>query len=86
MVDPDSGICNKIEPLKFSIAGIICGILSFFIFHILIAIIAIIFSVVALYKRDKMGIIGIIIAVCVIWLNYTYFQIGLSYPETLLYI
>jgi hypothetical protein len=60
---------------KFAIGSIVCGVASFAVLPYIFATIAIILGAVAVWKKDYLGLIGILAAVITIAIDLFYFFI-----------
>lgn len=69
------GISAYIVKRKFSIISILCAAGSFLFYPYILGILAILFGVIALYKKDYLGILGIIIAATSLGLDWFYLDI-----------
>jgi hypothetical protein len=69
------GLRTQIGKRKFSLFSILCAVASFFMYPYILGILAILFGVIALIKRDYLGILGIIIAVTSLGLDWFYLDI-----------
>ena len=72
---PAPGFIGTLQRRKYMTAGIICGVASALILPYILGAAAIILGIWAIYKQDKLGIIGIIIGSLVILVNYFYLVI-----------
>lgn len=52
--------------------SVICGIASFFIIPYMFAIVAIALGIFAVYKKDRLGVTGVVIGVVAIIVDYGY--------------
>jgi hypothetical protein len=69
------GLGTQIGKRKFSIFSILCAAASFFIYPYILGILAILFAGIALFKKDYLGILGIIIAATSLGLDWFYLDI-----------
>ena len=69
---PTSGFMGTLKSRKILVASIICGVVSALILPYILGVVAIILGIWAIYKKDKLGVIGIIIGLLVVFVNYFY--------------
>ncbi|MCX6701555.1 MAG: hypothetical protein NTV68_16810 [Methanomicrobiales archaeon] len=69
------GFIGILTQRKYTVAGIICGVASALILPYILGVVAIILGIWAITKKDKLGVIGIIIGSLVIVVNYFYLVI-----------
>jgi hypothetical protein len=69
------GIGAFIGKRKFSILSILCAAGTFLLYPYILGILAILFGVIALIKKDNLGILGIIIAATSLGLDWFYLDI-----------
>jgi hypothetical protein len=69
------GIGAFIGKRKFSLISILCAAGTFFLYPYILGILAILFGVIALFKKDYLGIPGIIIAATSLGLDWFYLDI-----------
>ena len=69
------GLTDLLKKRKFAIASIVCGLASFVVVPYILAILAIILGAIAVWKKDYLGIIGIIAAIITVIIDMCYFLI-----------
>jgi len=72
---PVPGFIGILTQRKYMVAGVICGVASALILPYILGVAAIILGIWAITKKDKLGVIGIIIGSLVIVVNYFYLVI-----------
>ncbi|MDO9325456.1 MAG: zinc ribbon domain-containing protein [Methanoregula sp.] len=72
---PVSGIIGTIRSKKALVASIVCGVLSALVLPYLLGTLAIILGIWVVHKKDRRGVIGILLGLAVILLDYFYLVI-----------
>lgn len=72
---PTPGFTGILKQRKYMVASIICGVVSALILPYVLGAAAIVLGIWAITKKDKLGVIGIIIGALVMIVNYFYLVI-----------